>query len=85
MEEVHQPGSVLDFPHRPPWDYSMSKAELEALEERSFEAQNLFVRKVPLAITERHSTPPASAFSSQNLYTILYNWVGLTVRNYPVF
>ena len=38
VEEVHHPGSVLDFPHRPPWSYDMSKAELVSLEERQFEA-----------------------------------------------
>ncbi len=28
----------LDFPRRPPWSYAMSKRDLEASEERAFEA-----------------------------------------------
>lgn len=38
MDEVYAPGTVLDIPHRPQWSYSMSKKELEALEEKEFEA-----------------------------------------------
>ncbi|XP_029099410.1 guanine nucleotide-binding protein-like 1 [Monodon monoceros] len=35
--EVYQPGSVLDFPRRPPWSYEMSKEQLMSQEERSFQ------------------------------------------------
>ena len=28
LDDVYQPGSVLDIPTRPPWDYSMSKDEV---------------------------------------------------------
>ncbi|KAK3088227.1 hypothetical protein FSP39_016369 [Pinctada imbricata] len=37
FEEVYQPGSVLDIPIRPRWSYSMSKAKLEANEEKYFQ------------------------------------------------
>ncbi len=36
MEEVYRPGSVLDIPCRPPWNYAMSKAQLQELEEKHF-------------------------------------------------
>ena len=38
MDEVYAPGTALDIPHRPQWSYSMSKKELETLEEKEFEA-----------------------------------------------
>lgn len=28
VEDVYQPGSVLDIPKRPPWHYGMSKREV---------------------------------------------------------
>ncbi len=34
VEEVYQPGSALDMPQRPPWSYSMSKAQLQEVEEK---------------------------------------------------
>ncbi|XP_036997213.2 guanine nucleotide-binding protein-like 1 isoform X2 [Artibeus jamaicensis] len=37
IHEVYQPGSVLDFPRRPPWSYEMSKEQLMSQEERSFQ------------------------------------------------
>ncbi|XP_036212319.1 guanine nucleotide-binding protein-like 1 isoform X3 [Myotis myotis] len=37
IQEVYQPGSVLDFPRRPPWRYEMSKEQLMSQEERSFQ------------------------------------------------
>lgn len=37
IQEVYQPGSVLDFPRRPPWSYEMSKEQLMSQEERSFQ------------------------------------------------
>ena len=38
MEDVYLPGSVLDIPRRPPWDYHMSKEEVETREEAMFQA-----------------------------------------------
>ena len=37
IQEVYQPGSVLDFPRRPPWNYEMSKEQLMSQEARSFQ------------------------------------------------
>ncbi|KAG8521080.1 Guanine nucleotide-binding protein-like 1 [Galemys pyrenaicus] len=37
IREVYQPGSILDFPRRPPWSYEMSKEQLMSQEERSFQ------------------------------------------------
>ncbi|KAL3870571.1 hypothetical protein ACJMK2_038622 [Sinanodonta woodiana] len=37
IEAVYQPGSVLDIPRRPPWNYNMSKSELLAMEEKYFQ------------------------------------------------
>ncbi|XP_065829566.1 guanine nucleotide-binding protein-like 1 [Oscarella lobularis] len=36
LEDVYQPGSVLDFPKRPLWDYSMTKRQVEEREEQMF-------------------------------------------------
>lgn len=36
LEDVYGEGSVLEFPRRPPWTYSTTKAELLAQEEASF-------------------------------------------------
>ena len=36
VEDVYKPGSVLDLPRRPPWDYHMSKAQVEMNEEAAF-------------------------------------------------
>ncbi len=36
LEEVYQPGSALDMPKRPSWNYNMSKAQLEVKEEQYF-------------------------------------------------
>ena len=36
VDDIYQPGSVLDIPKRPPWNYSMSKAQVERQEERMF-------------------------------------------------
>ena len=37
MEDIYQPGSVLDIPRRPPWNYSMTKEMVEGQEEAMFE------------------------------------------------
>lgn len=37
IDQVYQPGSVLDLPKRPPWNYSLSKAQLEAREHKYFQ------------------------------------------------
>ena len=39
LEDVYIPGSVLDMPKRPPWDYHMSKDKLVAREERYFKVK----------------------------------------------
>ena len=36
LDDVYQPGSVLDMPKRPDWDYNMPKHKLLAREERYF-------------------------------------------------
>ncbi|XP_019849904.1 PREDICTED: guanine nucleotide-binding protein-like 1 isoform X1 [Amphimedon queenslandica] len=36
VDDIYQPGSVLDFPKRPPWTYKMSKAEVHRKEEEMF-------------------------------------------------
>lgn len=36
MDDIYKPGSVLDMPKRPRWDYSMTKEQLEAKEEAYF-------------------------------------------------
>ena len=36
LNDVYQPGSVLDMPKRPPWDYKMSKSKLDVKEEVYF-------------------------------------------------
>ncbi|KAK6469967.1 guanine nucleotide-binding protein-like 1 [Huso huso] len=36
IDDIYKPGTVLDFPKRPPWDYTMSKEKLLQIEEKSF-------------------------------------------------
>ena len=36
LEKIYRPGTVLDMPIRPSWNYSMTKQELDAREERFF-------------------------------------------------
>ncbi|XP_029649152.1 guanine nucleotide-binding protein-like 1 [Octopus sinensis] len=36
LETIYLPGSVLDIPKRPPWDYNLSKEQLDAKEEEYF-------------------------------------------------
>nr|XP_054769733.1 guanine nucleotide-binding protein-like 1 [Lytechinus pictus] len=36
IDDIYQPGSVLDMPKRPPWDYNISKDKLEQREEQEF-------------------------------------------------
>ncbi|XP_068929745.1 guanine nucleotide-binding protein-like 1 [Petaurus breviceps papuanus] len=35
--DIYHPGSNLDFPRRPPWNYEMSREQLMSQEERSFQ------------------------------------------------
>ncbi|XP_072015964.1 guanine nucleotide-binding protein-like 1 [Amphiura filiformis] len=37
LDYVYKPGSVLDMPKRPPWDYSKSKEQVESREEKAFQ------------------------------------------------
>nr|XP_030053227.1 guanine nucleotide-binding protein-like 1 isoform X2 [Microcaecilia unicolor] len=37
IDNIYKPGSVLDFPKRPPWSYQISKEQLLAQEEKSFQ------------------------------------------------
>jgi ribosome biogenesis GTPase A len=37
VDEIYQPGSVLDIPKRPPWSFSMTKEEVELQEEIMFQ------------------------------------------------
>lgn len=37
LETTYKPGSVLDMPKRPPWNYSMSKEQVERSEQTMFE------------------------------------------------
>lgn len=36
LDDIYKPGSVLDIPKRPSWDYKESKAQLEAKEQKYF-------------------------------------------------
>ncbi len=36
LEDFYKPGSVLDFPVRPEWKYSMNKNQLEQNEQKYF-------------------------------------------------
>ena len=36
VDDIYHPGSVLDIPKRPPWDYSMTKEQVERQEEAMF-------------------------------------------------
>lgn len=49
MDDVYKPGSVLDMPKRPPWDYSVSKEQVESKEEKMFQdyLQNIYERYEP--------------------------------------
>lgn len=49
VEDIYHPGSELDIPKRPPWSYSMSKAEVERQEEAMFESylKNIYSKHDP--------------------------------------
>ncbi len=66
VEGVYRPGSVLDIPRRPPWNYSMSKAEVEGQEEAMFEG---YLRE----IYSNHKTENLSYFE-HNLEVIVYTY-----------
>lgn len=66
FETVYRPGSVLDIPKRPPWDYSMSKQQLEAREEKYFQ---IYVA----GIMEEHTAKELSYFE-MNLETWRQLW-----------
>lgn len=66
FETVYRPGSVLDIPKRPPWDYSMSKQQLEAREEKYFQ-------KYVAGIMEEHTAKELSYFE-MNLETWRQLW-----------
>lgn len=59
VEDIYRPGSVLDLPRRPPWDYHMTKAEVEKNEESTF-------RQYLKAIYSQH-TPEELSFFEHNL------------------
>lgn len=55
VEDIYKPGSVLDLPRRPVWDYHMTKAEVEKNEELAF-------RQYLKDIYTQHSTEELSFF-----------------------
>ncbi|XP_062620565.1 guanine nucleotide-binding protein-like 1 [Saccostrea cucullata] len=73
FESVYRPGSVLDIPKRPPWDYSMSKAQLEAREEKYFQ-------KYIHGIMEEHS-PKELSYFEMNLETWRQLWRVLEISD----
>jgi hypothetical protein len=44
LQEIYRPGTELDFPKRPSWNYSLSKEELDAKEQKYFRGyvENIF-------------------------------------------
>ncbi|XP_055357480.1 guanine nucleotide-binding protein-like 1 [Paramacrobiotus metropolitanus] len=43
LEDIYRPGSELDMPRRPPWDYTMTKEQLDANEQKYFRS---YVEKI---------------------------------------
>ena len=43
LTDIYQPGSVLDIPKRPSWDYKLSKEKLEQREEEYFKVKCPFL------------------------------------------
>ncbi|OWF39484.1 guanine nucleotide-binding protein-like 1 [Mizuhopecten yessoensis] len=66
IDQVYQPGSVLDLPKRPPWNYSLSRAELEAREQKYFQ-------EYTEAITEKFP-PEQLSYFEMNLETWRQLW-----------
>ncbi|XP_060069703.1 guanine nucleotide-binding protein-like 1 [Ylistrum balloti] len=66
IDQVYQPGSVLDLPKRPPWNYSLSKAKLEAREQNYFQDYTE-------AIFEKYS-PEQLSYFELNLETWRQLW-----------
>lgn len=55
VEEVYPPGSEFDLPRRPPWNYSMTKSEVETAEQEMF-------KSYLSDIYSKYSTPQLSYF-----------------------
>ncbi|XP_022322756.2 guanine nucleotide-binding protein-like 1 [Crassostrea virginica] len=73
FETVYRPGSVLDIPKRPPWDYSMSKQQLDSREEKYFQ-------KYVGGIMEEHTAKELSYFE-MNLETWRQLWRVLEISD----
>ena len=44
IDDIYRPGSALDMPKRPPWNYNMSKEKLQSVEEKYFKVTFAFDR-----------------------------------------
>eukprot|EP00731_Ephydatia_muelleri_P024906 Em0016g1177a len=73
VEDIYKPGSVLDLPRRPVWDYHMTKAEVEKNEELAF-------RQYLKDIYTQHSTEELSFFEL-NLETWRQLWRVLEISD----
>ena len=74
MEEVYQPGSVLDMPQRPPWSYAMSKAQLQDVEEKHFEdyLKKIYSKYKPSQLSYfEHNLEVKSSAQPSNCYILL--------------
>ncbi|XP_072286041.1 guanine nucleotide-binding protein-like 1 [Pyxicephalus adspersus] len=66
IDEIYRPGSVLDFPKRPRWNYDMSKEAVQSQEEKAF-------RNYLQKIYEMHNPRDLSYFD-HNLETWRQLW-----------
>ncbi|XP_077986081.1 guanine nucleotide-binding protein-like 1 [Glandiceps talaboti] len=66
IDDIYRPGSVLDMPKRPPWNYSLSKEQVENREEKYFleYLENIY---------EKHS-PKELSYFEHNLETWRQLW-----------
>ncbi|XP_028410961.1 guanine nucleotide-binding protein-like 1 [Dendronephthya gigantea] len=76
LEDIYKPGTVLDMPKRPKWNYQMDKRQVEANEESMF-------RQYIKNIKQEHQSTEISYFE-MNLETWRQLWRVLEVSNIVV-
>ncbi|XP_065917035.1 guanine nucleotide-binding protein-like 1 isoform X2 [Dysidea avara] len=77
LDDIFKPGSILDIPKRPPWDYKMSKEKVESQESKMFE---LYLKEI-----HGHYKPEDLSYFEHNLETWQQLWRVLEMSNIVLF
>lgn len=77
LEDIFKPGSILDIPKRPAWNYKMSKQAVEGQESRMFEA---YLQEI-----YKHYKPEELSHFEHNLETWRQLWRVLEISEVILF